>query len=83
MVVRLGDTITAVARSMLDQLHLSHAHVLGAVLNCVPHQKDAKLLRWAGEKQRTKGSEEHRIPKGCHTYRSESRFLIITARNPA
>jgi len=58
MVVRLGDTITAVARSMLDQLHLMDAHVLGAVLNCVPHQKDVSYFDGQVEKQRTKGSEE-------------------------
>ena len=58
MVVRLGDTITAVARSMLDQLHLMDAHVLGAVLNCVPHQKDISYFDGQVEKQRTKGSEE-------------------------
>jgi polysaccharide biosynthesis transport protein len=56
MVVRLGDTITAVARSMLDQLRLMDAHVLGAVLNCVP-QRDANYFDGQVEKQRTKASE--------------------------
>jgi len=36
LVVRQGGTITAVARSMLDQLKLMNANVLGAVLNRVP-----------------------------------------------
>jgi polysaccharide biosynthesis transport protein len=58
MVVRLGDTITAVARSMLDQLHLMDAHVLGAVLNCAPHQKDAGYFDGQVEKQRVKGLDE-------------------------
>jgi len=35
LVVRQGGTITAVARSMLDQLKLMNANVLGAVLNRV------------------------------------------------
>jgi capsular exopolysaccharide synthesis family protein len=56
MVVRLGDTITAVARSMLDQLRLMDAHVLGAVLNCVP-QRDANYFDGQVEKQRAKASE--------------------------
>jgi capsular exopolysaccharide synthesis family protein len=39
MVVRQGDTLTAVARAMLDQLNLMDANVLGAVLNCVPQKQ--------------------------------------------
>lgn len=39
MVVRQGDTLTAVARAMLDQLNLMDANVMGAVLNCVPQQQ--------------------------------------------
>ena len=39
MIVRQGDTLTAVARSMLDQLNLMDANVLGAVLNCVPQKQ--------------------------------------------
>jgi capsular exopolysaccharide synthesis family protein len=34
LIVRQGDTITAVARAMLDQLKLMEANVLGVVLNC-------------------------------------------------
>jgi capsular exopolysaccharide synthesis family protein len=36
LVVRQGDTITAVARAMLDQLNFMEANIFGAVLNCVP-----------------------------------------------
>jgi capsular exopolysaccharide synthesis family protein len=39
LVVRQGDTLTAVARSMLDQLNFMEANVFGAVLNCVPHKQ--------------------------------------------
>jgi capsular exopolysaccharide synthesis family protein len=39
LVVRQGDTLTAVARSMLDQLDLMEANVFGAVLNCVPQKQ--------------------------------------------
>jgi tyrosine-protein kinase Etk/Wzc len=39
LVVRQGDTITAVARAMLDQLNLMDANVFGAVLNCVPQKQ--------------------------------------------
>ena len=39
LVVRQGDTITAVARAMLDQLDFMDANVFGAVLNCVPHRQ--------------------------------------------
>ena len=37
--VRQGDTITGVARSMLDQLNFMDANVFGAVLNCVPQKQ--------------------------------------------
>jgi capsular exopolysaccharide synthesis family protein len=36
LVIRRGDTLTAVARAMLDQLKLIDANVLGVVLNRVP-----------------------------------------------
>jgi capsular exopolysaccharide synthesis family protein len=36
LVVRQGNTLTAVARAMLDQLRLMDANVLGVVLNRVP-----------------------------------------------
>jgi Mrp family chromosome partitioning ATPase len=39
LVVRQGDTLTAVARSMLDQLNFMEANVFGAVLNCVPQKQ--------------------------------------------
>ncbi len=39
LVVRQGDTITAVARAMLDQLNFMEANVFGAVLNCVPEKQ--------------------------------------------
>lgn len=39
LVVRQGDTITAVARAMLDQLNLMDANVLGAVLNCISQKQ--------------------------------------------
>lgn len=39
LIVRQGDTITAVARAMLDQLNLMDANVLGAVLNCTPEKQ--------------------------------------------
>lgn len=39
LVVRQGDTLTAVARSMLDQLNFMEANVFGAVLNCVPEKQ--------------------------------------------
>jgi capsular exopolysaccharide synthesis family protein len=61
MVVRLGDTITAVARSMLDQLRLMDASVLGAVLNCVP-QKDVSYFDGQVEKQRAKALDHKKGP---------------------
>jgi polysaccharide biosynthesis transport protein len=39
MVIRQGDTLTAVARSMLDQLNLMDANIFGAVLNCAPQKQ--------------------------------------------
>jgi capsular exopolysaccharide synthesis family protein len=39
LIVRQGDTITAVARAMLDQLNLMDANVFGAVLNCTPEKQ--------------------------------------------
>jgi len=39
LVVRQGDTLTAVARAMLDQLNFMEANVFGAVLNCVPKKQ--------------------------------------------
>jgi capsular exopolysaccharide synthesis family protein len=39
LVVRQGDTLTAVARSMLDQLNFMEANVFGAVLNGVPQKQ--------------------------------------------
>jgi len=39
MVIRQGDTLTAVARSMLDQLNLMEVNVFGAILNCVPQKQ--------------------------------------------
>jgi capsular exopolysaccharide synthesis family protein len=39
MVIRQGDTLTAVARSMLDQLNLMDVTIFGAVLNCVPQKQ--------------------------------------------
>jgi Mrp family chromosome partitioning ATPase len=39
VVVRQGDTITAIARAMLDQLNLMDVNVFGAVLNCVPQKQ--------------------------------------------
>jgi capsular exopolysaccharide synthesis family protein len=39
LVVRQGDTLTAVARAMLDQLNFMEANVFGAVLNCVPQKQ--------------------------------------------
>ena len=40
LVVRQGDTITAVARAMLDQLNFMEANIFGAVLNCVPQKQN-------------------------------------------
>ncbi len=39
LVVRQGDTITGVARAMLDQLNFMDANVFGAVLNCAPQKQ--------------------------------------------
>lgn len=39
LIVRQGDTITAVARAMLDQLNLMDANIFGAVLNCTPEKQ--------------------------------------------
>jgi Mrp family chromosome partitioning ATPase len=39
LVVRQGDTLTSVARSMLEQLHFMEANVFGAVLNGAPQKQ--------------------------------------------
>lgn len=39
LVVRQGDTLTSVARSMLDQLNFMEANVFGAVLNGAPQKQ--------------------------------------------
>src|SRR5512138_433584 len=39
LVVRQGETITAIARSMLDQLNLMDVNVFGAVLNCISQKQ--------------------------------------------
>ncbi len=39
MVIRQGDTLTAVARAMLDQLNLMEVNIFGAILNCVPQKQ--------------------------------------------
>jgi succinoglycan biosynthesis transport protein ExoP len=40
LIVRQSDTLTAVARAMLDQLNFMEANVFGAVLNCVPQKQN-------------------------------------------
>jgi capsular exopolysaccharide synthesis family protein len=56
LVVRQGDTLTAVARSMLDQLNFMEANVFGAVLNCAP-QKQSYYFDERIEDLRRKPSE--------------------------
>jgi capsular exopolysaccharide synthesis family protein len=62
LVVRQGDTITATARAMLDQLNLMDANVLGAVLNCVP-QKQAYYFDGQFETRFKETSETADHPK--------------------
>jgi succinoglycan biosynthesis transport protein ExoP len=60
LVVRQGDTITAAAKAMLDQLDLMESNVLGAVLNCVPQTRPYSFYGQMGTYlERSSAKPEH------------------------
>ncbi len=79
LVVRQGDTITAVARAMLDQLHFMDANVFGAVLNCVPQKQsyyfdgqiEARLKKPSEKSDQAKASDPGPSEKPGATYLSQ------------
>lgn len=69
LVVRQGGTITAIARTMLEQLNLMDANVLGAVLNGMSQkqtyyfdeQMEAHLKRTSKTPNGSKASDQHPV----------------------